>query len=182
MNQTKEKVLLLLLAGVALGFSYSYRQQWKVLKIVSKEWKKFSKDKLRKEVNSLYAFKYLTKKINEDGSVDVIITEKGKLRAFNLQLEDIKNQTKEWDGKWRMVAFDIPEPYKKSRDALRRKLKSIGFKELQKSVFVTHFDCLKQIGLFVEYFNLEKYVRFGVLESIDNANHLKKVFKLNHLS
>ena len=182
MNPTKEKILLLLLAGLALGFSYSYRQQWKVLKIVSKEWKKFNKDKLRKEINNLYAFKYLSKKTNEDGSIDVIITEKGKLRALNLQLENIKNQTKEWDGKWRMVAFDIPEPYRRGRNALRQKLKNIGFKELQKSVFVTHFDCLKEIRLLVDFFDLGKFVRFGVLESINNDYYLRKIFKLNHLS
>ena len=178
MNSTKERILLLLLAGVALGFSYSYRQQWKVLKIVSKEWKKFKKDELRKEVNNLYRFKYITKENNNDGSVDISITEKGEFKALNLQLNNIKNQTKKWDGKWRMVSFDVPEPYKKGRDALRRKLKSIGFRELQKSVFVTNFDCLKEIELLVNFFNLNKFVRFGILESIDNDYYLRKIFKI----
>ena len=178
MNSIKEKVLLLLLAGVALGCSYSYRQQWRVLKTVSKEWKKFNREKLRKEVNDLYRIKYINKKDNSDGSVDIIITEKGKLKALNIQLNNIKNQTKKWDGKWRMVAFDVPESYKKRRDALRQRLKTIGFKELQKSVFVTHFDCIKEIALFVNFFKLGNYIRFGILEFIDNEDYLKKIFKL----
>jgi DNA-binding transcriptional regulator PaaX len=37
-----------------------------------------------------------------------------------------------WDEKWRIVAFDIPEKFKTGRDALRRKLKEVGFHELQK--------------------------------------------------
>ena len=77
-----------------------------------------------------------------------------------------------------MVAFDIPQKYKKGRDALRRKLKKIGFCDLQKSIFVTPFDCEKEIRLLVEFFELDKYVRFGILEHIDNEKYFKSFFKL----
>ena len=36
-----------------------------------------------------------------------------------------------------------------------------------------------EIDFIVEFFNIRKHVRFGVLESIDNGKHLKEIFGLN---
>jgi len=178
MSATKEKILLLLLGGLAFGCSYTPgRQRW-VLRTISKEWKKINQNELRTEMSNLYRFKFVNKTKNKDGSVSVVLTEKGKFKALNYKLENIKNKKEKWDGKWRMVAFDIPQPYKKGRDALRRKLKKIGFCELQKSVLITPFNCLEEISCLVNFFNLGKYVRFGVLESIDNEKYLKVFFKI----
>lgn len=179
MNLIRERILLLLLSGVALASSYTVGQQWRVLKTVSKEWEKINREELRKEVNYLYRIKLINKGKNEDGSINIIITEKGKLRALNYQLENIKNKKQKWDGKWRMVSFDMPEKFKRGRDALRQKLKKIGFYELQKSVFIVPYDCKEEIGLLVKYFDLNKYVRFGILEFIDNEKHFKNIFKLS---
>jgi DNA-binding transcriptional regulator PaaX len=96
-----------------------------------------------------------------------------------MQLQNLKTKKEKWDGKWRMVAFDIPERFKRGRDALRHKLKNIGFRELQKSVFVFPYDCQKEMSSLVELFGLKQYVRFGVLELLDNEDVLKKIFELN---
>lgn len=178
MDSTKEKILLLLLAGVSLAFSYTSLQQWRVIKRFAREWKKIDRQKLRKEINYLYKIKVIDKQKNEDGSVHVVLTEKGQLRALHCQLDAIKNKKGIWDKKWRMVAFDMPERFKKGRDALRQMLKRIGFCELQKSVFICPYDCLYEIGLLVAFFNLGKYVRLGILEFIDNEKYFKKVFNL----
>ncbi len=42
----------------------------------------------------------------------------------------------QWDGKWRMVFFDIPEDKRQYRDYLRNTLKLIGFKKVQGSVWI----------------------------------------------
>ena len=178
MNEIREKILLLLLGGLALGCSITPNRQWSVLKTVSREWKKLDRKKFRYEVNSLNRYKFIRKKENKDGSFEVLLTEKGELKALNIQLENLKNKKEKWDGKWRMVAFDIPEKYKRGRDALRHKLKSIGFRELQKSVFVFPYGCQKEIAFLVKVFNLEKYVRFAVLEMVDNEDYLKSIFKV----
>ena len=178
MNKTKEKILLLLLGGLAFGCSYTFNKQRMVLRTVSREWKKLNPKELREGISYLYRLEFINKKEIENGLITLLLTEKGKLKALNYQLENIKNKKEKWDGKWRLVAFDIPEKYKRGRDALRRKLKKIGFCELQKSVFVTPFNCREEMGLLVKFFNLEKYVRFGVLESVDNELYLKKNFKL----
>ncbi|KKP92315.1 MAG: Repressor in ring oxydation complex/ phenylacetic acid degradation pathway related protein (PaaX) [Parcubacteria group bacterium GW2011_GWA1_36_12] len=179
MNKIKEKILLLLLGGLAFGCSYTFGKQRMVLRTVSREWRKLNSKELRRGINYLYRLKFVDKKESENGLITLLITEKGKLKALNYQLENIRNKKEKWDRRWRMVAFDIPEKYKRERDALRQKLKKIGFCELQKSVLITPFNCKKEIKLLVKYFDLSKYVRFGVLEYIDNENYLKKVFKLS---
>ena len=40
-------------------------------------------------------------------------------------------QNKKWDGKWRVVIFDIEEVKRRVRDKLRDKLRSLGFGMLQ---------------------------------------------------
>ena len=179
MQEIREKILLLLIGGVAFGYSFTPQRQWRVLKTISKEWNRIEKKELQEGIKYLYRLQFVNKKESSNGSVSVVLTEKGRLKCLNIQLQNIKNKKNKWDGKWRMVAFDIPEKYKRGRDALRHKLKEIGFCELQKSVFITPFDCKKEIELLVKFFELDEYVRFGILESIDNEYYFKKFFKLN---
>lgn len=178
MDNTKDKVLLLLLGGLAFGCSYTPQKQWRVLKTVSEEWKKLNPEKLRRDINDLCRYEFIGRNKKEDGSTGFFLTEKGKWRALNYRLENIKNKKEKWDGKWRMVAFDIPEKDKGGRNALRQKLKKIGFCELQKSVLITPFNCKEEILLLVNFFNLKRYVRFGVLDFLDNEEYFKKAFKL----
>lgn len=46
-------------------------------------------------------------------------------------------QNRKWDGRWRLVIFDISEKERKARDALRAKLKELGFGKWQKSVYIS---------------------------------------------
>jgi len=178
MNNLKDKILLLLLGGLAFGCSYTPGKQWYVLKTVSKEWKKLNPKELKRCINDLCRYEFVGRSKKEDGSTGFYLTEKGKWRALDYKLENIKNKKENWDGKWRMVAFDIPEKFKRGRDALRNKLKKIGFCELQKSVFITPYSCKEEIKILVDFFELKKYVRFGVLEYVDNEAYFKKVFTL----
>ena len=88
----------------------------------------------------------------------------------------IKKQV--WDNKWRLVFFDIPEKYRWGRDSLRKKLKELGFFELQKSVFIFPYECKDEVDFIIEYYGIRKHVRYGVFDFIDNESHLKDYFKL----
>jgi len=46
-------------------------------------------------------------------------------------------QKERWDGKWRLVFFDIKEKRKNKRDSLRKKLLELGFAMLQKSTYIS---------------------------------------------
>jgi DNA-binding transcriptional regulator PaaX len=179
MNNTKEKILLLLLGGLAFGCSYTPGKQWMVLRTVAREWKRLNKKELREGINYLYRLSFIEKENIKDNSIKIFLTEKGKLMALNYLLAGIRDKNQIWDKKWRMVAFDIPEKYRKGRDALRQKLKKVGFCELQKSVLITPYDCKEEIKELVKFFKLGKYIRFGILESVDNEDVLKKFFRIS---
>ncbi len=178
MKPTTQKILLLLFTGVALSLSYTPRQYWRTLKGVSKEWKKINKKELKYGINKLYESKCVRKNENKDGTVTIIITDKGKLKALNYKFEEMRIDKKNWDGKWRILTFDVPEKVRWGRDALRDKIKKLGFYELQKSVFIFPYECKNEIDFIVEFFGIRRYVRFGILETIDNEKHLKEIFKL----
>ncbi|MBI2054370.1 MAG: hypothetical protein HYT36_03490 [Candidatus Staskawiczbacteria bacterium] len=174
-----QKILLLLLTGAALSLSYTPQQYWRSVKIANKEWKKIDKEELRRAIRQLYRSKLVKRTENSDGSITMVLTDSGKLRALTYRFDEMKIESEKWDGKWRLVGFDVPEKVRWGRDALRGKLKKLGFYEFQKSVFIYPHDCKNEIDFIVEFFGIRKYVRFGILEFIDNEKHLKEIFKLS---
>ena len=173
-----QKILLLLLAGVALGLTYSPKRQLRVVEELQREWRNIDRKELENTIRQLYKSKIVEARENKDGTSTLVLSEKGKARTLTYRFEEMRIQAGHWDGKWRIVAFDVPEKKKPEREALRRKLRELGFYELQKSVFVFPYECKDEIDFIVEFFNMRSYVRYGVLEAIDNDFHLRKIFKL----
>ncbi len=178
MNHIQKRILLLLEAGDAFGYAYVPGRKWQALKKLSREWKKLDKKSVYRGMVNLYRVGDIARQQQPNGFIFLVLTEKGSLKALQEKLDVIKLKKQPWDKKWRMVAFDIPEKYKKGRDALRQRLLRIGFAELQKSVFITPYDCQQEMTALVAFFKLDKYVRFGILSFIDNELYFKKRFNL----
>lgn len=87
-------------------------------------------------------------------------------------------QQNKWDGKWRVVAFDIPEKLAVLRNKVRAVLKEVGFKQLQQSVWVFPHECKELVELIRRESDLSKHILYGVLEQIEDEQRLKKVFDL----
>lgn len=64
------------------------------------------------------------------------LTASGRLRALGGRDPEAQ-WSRPWDGKWRLVLFDVPNGQEGARSRLRRYLKSAGFGYLQKSVWIT---------------------------------------------
>ncbi|MDP3093860.1 MAG: CRISPR-associated endonuclease Cas2 [bacterium] len=178
LNTLTKKVLLLLAGGLALGCTYHPGRQWKIIRSVNREWKKINEKELWREIRKLYRSRLVEKKENPDGSLTFVLSTKGKIKTLNFRFEKICLQRENWDKKWRLVIFDIPERLRQARDALREKLKQLGFYELQKSVFVFPYECEDEIDFVIEFFEMRQYVRTILAEKIDNELHLKKIFDL----
>lgn len=178
LGSVQRKILLLMEAGLALGLTRSPKKQWWILKQIPKEWRKENRQALERAINSLYT-SHLIKEIHQDGKTTLILSEGGKKRVlqFNINKMEIKKPTK-WDKKWRVIMFDIPEKLRRLRDSLRFHFREIGLIELQKSVFVFPYPCSKEIIFILEFYNAKKYVRFILAERIDNQLHLMKKFDL----
>jgi DNA-binding transcriptional regulator PaaX len=175
----KKKVLLLLLAGLALGLTRSPKKHWWILKQIPKEWQKENRQALERAINSLYASHLIQEKQNKDGTTTLVLSESGKRKAlrFNIDKMEIRKPSI-WDKKWRIVMFDVPEKLKRLRDSLRLHFQEIGLIELQKSVFVYPYPCDKEIEFILEFYNARKHVRFILAQEIDNQLHLMKKFNL----
>lgn len=174
----QQKIILLLLGGVVLGLTVSPTRQLRIWKQLSKEWGKINRTHLKQEIRNLYRSKLVSAKQNEDGTFTLKLSSKGKMKALTYRFESMKISKKEWDGQWRIVVFDIPEEQRNARDALRIKLRELGFHELQKSVLVFPYECKDEIEFIIEFFEVRKYVRYGILRFIDNDLHLRNIFKL----
>jgi DNA-binding transcriptional regulator PaaX len=174
----QKKIFLLLLGGIALGLTISPKGQLRIFKELSRDWRKINREHLKQEIRNLYRSKLISTKQNEDGTFTLKLTERGKLKALTYRFDDMKITKKEWDGQWRIVVFDIPEEQRNARDALRIKLRGLGFHELQKSVFVFPYECKDEIDFIIEFFEVRPYVRYGILRFIDNELHLRDIFHL----
>lgn len=72
-----------------------------------------------------------------------------------------------WDGKWRIVIFDIPETHKSVRNLFRRRLKDWEFRIFQKSVWISKLNMTKELRQFIKKLGIERWV--SVIESNDSV-------------
>ncbi|QQG43127.1 MAG: CRISPR-associated endonuclease Cas2 [Candidatus Daviesbacteria bacterium] len=91
----------------------------------------------------------------DDKELMLRLTDKGKEKAILAQLQ---YSEKKWDGKYRIVIFDIPEKRRAARDLLRHNLKSWGFTPWQQSVWVTKKNCTKLLRKYIENIGIEDWV------------------------
>lgn len=141
-------------------------------------WKKFNQSSARRYVGRLEKRKLIKRKM-KGGRSEMILTEKGREELLKYDIDKIKLKNNEpWDGKWRVVIFDIPEDKKQARDALRSKFKHLGMLQLQKSVFVYPFDCKKEIDFVSDFFEVGDDILYLESEIKDIGEKLKKHFNM----
>ncbi len=116
-----------------------------------------------------------------DGQQVLTLSEEGKKRLLQYDVDKmVIKKPKKWDGYWRLVLFDIPERNKRGREALRGKLRQLGFFQLQKSCFIHPFDCKSEIDFISEFFEVSPYVNLILAKEVEGANQLAKYFTLSY--
>lgn len=138
--------------------------------------------KKRKFQNAFYYLKKrgLIRMEKKNKQLYIFLTKEGEWEAGRYQINElyIKPQ-KRWDGKYRVIIFDIPEVNRIKREAFRGKLKELGFFPLQKSVWVYPYPCQTEIELLRKFFNLrKKNLRILEVEKIEDDGFLRKFFNL----
>jgi DNA-binding transcriptional regulator PaaX len=177
----QKKIMLVLLGGVVLGLSYSPSRYFRNLRMIRKEWAKINQRNFNRSIRKLSDEKLIEEQKLADGSFKLVLTEKGEKQArrFNSLSGSIDfKKPKSWDGKWRIVLFDIPEEDRMFRDILREHLRELGFYKLQHSVFVSPHPFEKPILELVALYSAGSYVRFITAIKIDNEPKLKRHFSL----
>ncbi len=162
-----------------MGLTHSPKRQVRILKQISSEWKKINRNHLIRNLNELYNYGYISWEEKSDGACEVVITKRGISHAKLLDIENLSiKKPNQWDGKWRVVFFDIPEKKKRARNALREKLRDLGFCEMQKSVFAFPYECQDEINFVVSLFEIKPYVQYAEMTKTTNEVALRKLFKL----
>ena len=141
--------------------------------------KHYSPKQLRKAYHNLKSTGLIEIKINQQGESLVCLTKKGEQKLTNLDLDNlIIAKPKKWDGKWQVLMFDLPVRFRKAREALRWKIKDLGFLQLQKSVWVYPYPCIEELLFVAEFFGVTKYIEILTVEKVLRETELKKYFDL----
>lgn len=95
-------------------------------------------------------------RVDRNGRVVINLTKRGQAVALKAHAEALSLvKPKVWDKQWRLVLFDVPEKDRAGRDVLRRKLRDLGFLQIQKSAWLLPWPCEAELRLFRERFGLE---------------------------
>ena len=100
------------------------------------------------------------------------LTKNGRLAIFGY-ISKRKIMDKKWDGKYRLVIFDIPELKKGSRRWLREELYLLQYVQLQKSVFVGKYPLSQDIVKDIKKTGLSNFVNYLLVEKIFDKRKLK---------
>lgn len=112
--------------------------------------------------------------VEELGEKRYRATLKGKAKILRFLKKD-----KTWDGKWRIVIFDIPETKKKMRNYFREKLIELGYRILQESVWICPYNTADIVEELIEFCNAKQYVHYLLVEELDNKAVLMNLFHLS---
>src|SRR3989344_9234579 len=179
-SQIVRDIFTLLVVGgiIAIAATSPYFVQ-NVLR-VQKNWKKYPKQKIS---DTFYRLRKqgLIKIEERNRQIYISLTPEGEKKAGIYQIDKLRiARPKHWDRKWRILLFDIPEKRKISREALRGKLKELGFAQFQKSVWVHPYDCRAEIELLQKFFGLSRNeMRLIIAENLDGDRELRQRFKLS---
>lgn len=107
-------------------------------------------------------------------------TEAGKRM---LELESLREKSthkpRRWDGRWRVVLFDIPERRRRVRNLLRKFMQEFGFVRLQDSAWIYPYDCEDIIALAKANFRIGADALYMIVEQLERDEHLREHFELS---
>lgn len=143
-----------------------------------KRWPKVSRDYYRITIHRLKK-QGCVKEAQKGGKKFLKLTKKGKVQALLYKLGELKPQSSSaWDGKWRVVIFDISESGRRERDRIRWTLKKAGFRGLQKSVYIYPYGLPRELVDYLKESGLDRYIRFMRVDQLDEDKELRRRFKL----
>lgn len=178
-------VLTLVGAGAFLALAVAVPNLPKVLKPLLNDtdddfeaWKRFNIHYLKRTLERLEKQK-LVEVSEEDGKQVIKITSQGRKKVLKYALGELEvKKPKSWDGKWRLISFDLPEKMSTIRKTLVENLRAWGFYPLQKSVYIHAYPCHKEVDFLREYLGVGEYVRIFTVLDIENDRAFKDYFGL----
>lgn len=142
-------------------------------------WKQFNASYLKRMIGRLRKEK-LVRIIERGGEQIVELTTNGRRRIIKYSLENLSiEKPGSWDGRWRLVLYDVPHQRRQLRDVFRQTLKNLGFYQLQESVWLYPYSCEPQITFLREYYDVGNDVLYVVATRIENDAPYRTYFGLD---
>ena len=112
------------------------------------------------------------------------LTEKGRKAIEHIEFGEYKiPEPAFWDGKWRVLIFDISERRRRVRNQLRRLLQGKGFFRLQDSVWVHPYPCDEFVSLVRAHLKSGVgEMRSFVAEALESDKSLREHFRISELT
>lgn len=174
-KRTKRKIgeitlnLLEQISVMTEGVAYAFLDQKKVKRLL-KFGGKMESERFFDYLRGLKKPGYIEFK-REKNILSIRLTNKGQIKL----LENSKDN--QIDGRWRFISFDIPEELRTKRNLFRSSIKRIGFRQVQQSLWACPFSRADKIEKIIDYYELNMYVAYFIVERCDIENHLKTLFK-----
>lgn len=150
---------------------------------------RFALDREEYPDSRLYNERYLTRNIRrlekqkdvsirqENDTAIISLTSQGKKKILKYAINDfIIEKPSRWDGKWRVVIYDVPRTSNKLREILRNTLKGLGFLKIQESVYVIPYECSQQIEFIRHYYRLGEIMNLLTVTKMDYERAYREYF------
>lgn len=142
-----------------------------------KEWNKFNTWRLRQILKRLHDQKLV--EISEESGVPIVrINDKGRKKLLRYNIDKLTLEKKQWDGKWRIIIYDIFSAKQQERRVFRRALKNMKFLLLQKSVYLTPYTCHDEIEYVRQVCHIDSEVIILTVKSLENEEAYRQYFGL----
>lgn len=158
----------LLIPGLPIALKPLLKNQYKKIGHFNKRILRYQLKRLQKNG--------IVELIEQDGELMFKLTNRGKHKLFKYKLEELSLNRRGWDKKWRLVAYDIPKYKKSQAEAFRSLLKKMEFLNIQKSLWLTPYNCKDEITFLKNLYNLEDHVSILTVSGLEGEALYKDYF------
>lgn len=183
-NEKFKRILLLLAQGATIATVLLAPNTAKLFKNIDwershrNEWKVFNINYLRRTLRKLEKQKIIAVEEKENFGI-VKLTNKGKAKILKSGIDSLTiPKPARWDGKWRLIFYDVLHGKRNIRDKFRSLLKNAGFYPLQESVYLHAYPCEDEIEFFRIYLGISGEVRIIEAIKIENDQQFREYFNI----
>ena len=107
------------------------------------------------------------------------LTDKGRAFASRVRTGIIEiPKPRTWDGRWRIVIFDISERRRSLRVRVRHLLERLGFLRLQDSVWIHPYDCEEIVSILKQDYKIGRELLYIIADAVEFDRPMREHFGL----
>ncbi|MDD1502453.1 phenylacetic acid degradation operon negative regulatory protein PaaX [Lysinibacillus xylanilyticus] len=99
------------------------------------------------------------------------LTKRGEIRMQEAANRIFKLKPTQWDGKWRLLMYSIPEDKRQIRDELRKELLWSGFGSFSNGCWISPNNLEEEVKLLIQKYDIANHVDFFTAEYIGPHDH-----------